>query len=74
MTFTKEGSAVNIYDYVPAHTVEEGDQIAYTNDLIEVTEKVDSGESIMLRGFSHVSGDSVTYIIGADVEVGLWTV
>lgn len=65
---------MNIYDYVAAHTVEEGDQIAYTNDLIEVTSKVDSTDSIMLKGFSHVTGDSVTYIISADTEVGLWTV
>lgn len=65
---------MNIYDHVPAHRVEVGDQIAYTNDLIEVTSKVDSTESIMLKGFSHVTGDTVTYIISAYTEVGLWTV
>lgn len=65
---------MNVYDYVPAHTVEEGDQISHETDLIEVRSVVDSGESILVKGFSHVSGDSVTYIIGADTEVGLWTV
>jgi hypothetical protein len=74
MTFTKEGTQVNIYDFVPAHTVEEGDQIAYTNDLIEVNSVIDSVDSIMVKGFSHVTGDSVTYIISPDTEVGLWTV
>ena len=64
---------MNIYDYVPAYSVEEGDQIAYTNDLIEVTSVVDSGESILVKGFSHVSGDTVNYILGSDTEVGLWT-
>lgn len=64
---------MNIYDYVPAHTVETGDQIAYTNDLIEVKDIVDSGEAIIIKGFSHVTGDSVTYILSCDVEVGLWT-
>lgn len=64
---------MNIYDYVPAHTVETGDQIAYTNDLIEVKDIVDSGEAIIIKGFSHVTGDSVTYILSCDTEVGLWT-
>ncbi len=74
MTFTSDGDEVNVYDYVAAHTVEENDLIAYETDLIEVTSKVDSGDSIMIFGFSHVSGDNVTYIIAADKEVGLWTV
>lgn len=72
--FTKEGTQVTIHDYVPASTVEPGDQVAYENDILEVKEVVDSGESILIRGYSHVSGDTVTYIIGADVEVGLWLV
>ena len=53
--------------------MDEGDQIAYSNDLIEVKTKVDEGDTVMLRGYSHVSGDTVTYFIGADTEVGLWT-
>lgn len=74
MAFTKKGVHVNVYDYVPAHTVEENDQIAYSNDLIEVRSVVDSGESVFIKGFSHVSGDTVDYIINADTEVGLWAV
>lgn len=74
MSFTKKGSLVDIYDYVSADAVEEGDQIAHSNDLIEVTTKIDSGDSILIKGFSHVSGDNVDYIVTPDTEVGLWTV
>lgn len=74
MAFNKEGEQVNIYDYVAAHTVEETDCIAHDTDLIEVTSKVDETDTVMIRGYSHVSGDTVTYFIPADKEVGLWTV
>lgn len=72
--FTQRGTQVDIYDYVSADTLEKGDQIAHSNDLVEVTHKIDSGESILLKGFSHVSGDSVTYVVTPDTEVGLWAV
>ncbi len=65
---------MDIYDFVPAHTVEQGDLIAHQEDYIEVSSVVDSGDAVMVKGFSHVSGDSVFYIIEADKEVGLWSV
>lgn len=74
MTYTNDDVHANVYDYVPAHAVEENDFIAHETDLIEVKEIIDSGDSIMVKGYSHVTGDSVTYIIKADQEVGLWTV
>lgn len=64
---------MNVYDYVTADTVEENDQILYENDPVEVESVVDSGEVILIKGYSHMSGDKVTYILPADSEVGLWT-
>lgn len=74
MTFNKEGEQVNVYDYVAAATIEENDCIAHETDLIEVSLVVDETDTVMIRGYSHVSGDTVTYFIPADKEVGLWTV
>ena len=73
MQTDKEGRAVDVYDYVTADTVEEGDQIIHNNDPIEVRSKVDSGDAILLKGYSHLTGDSVTYILTPFQEVGLWT-
>jgi hypothetical protein len=64
---------MEIYDYVPLHTVEEQDQILIDEDPVEVLEKVDSGDSILIRGISYTDGDTVTYILNAHTEVGLWT-
>lgn len=67
---------MEIYDYVAAHTLgdEPNEQIVYQNDYIEVSSVVKSGEAVLVKGYSHVSGDSVTYIIEQDMEVGLWMV
>lgn len=66
---------MTIHDYVPAHTLgEPGEQIYYSRDYIEVYEVIDSGDSIMVKGWSHTSGDNVKYIIPAYTEVGLWSV
>lgn len=69
----KEGRRVNIYDYVAASTVDTGDQILYSNDPIEVKWVSDDGDAILVKGYSHLTGDSVTYILNPDTEVGLWT-
>ena len=65
---------MEIYDWVTADTITDEDQIVFENDYIEVSSVVDSGEAIMVKGYSHISGDSVVYLIGPDVEVGLWAV
>jgi hypothetical protein len=69
---------MDVYDYVPLSTIDEGDQIVITNeeggeDPVEVTKKIDSGDSIWIKGYSHLTGDSVNYCRPADQEVGLWT-
>lgn len=67
---------MEIYDYVPAHTLGEveDEQIYYLDDYIEVSSVIDSTETIMVKGYSHISGDSVTYLLDPDTEVGLWSV
>lgn len=72
----EDGIEMNIYDYVRADTLgeEEGEQIFHQNDYIEVFSVIDSGDAIMVNGYSHVTGDSVNYILSPDMEVGLWAV
>jgi hypothetical protein len=65
---------MDIYDNVTADTLEVGDQIFHENDYVEVNHVVKDNGAVLVRGYSHVSGDTVTYIIGYDVEVGLWAI
>lgn len=62
------------YDYISADAVEIGDQIIYNNDPIEVTFYLDDDDSIIIKGYSHNTGDLATYILTPDQEVGLWSV
>ena len=62
-----------IYDYDTADHIDPEMLIFYENDYIEVSEVIDSGDSIMVKGYSHVTGDNVVYILPADKQVGLWT-
>lgn len=64
---------MTIYDHVPASTLEAGDQVLHNNDYIELHDVIDSGEAIMIQGYSHISGDTAVYIVPPDTEVGLWT-
>lgn len=71
---------ITVQDTVRADQVEEGDNIAFlpvggeVQELMYVTKKVDSGDSILLTGESYQSGDRVTYILPFDHQVDLWTV
>jgi hypothetical protein len=71
-----EGAVMDIYDYVEADTLGDipNEQIVHENDYIELTDVIKSSDSVMVKGYSHVSGDSVVYILGYDTEVGLWAV
>lgn len=71
---TKEGTTVNVYDTITADSVEEGDQILVNDiDPVEVSSVIDSGDSIMVKGYSHLTGDNAVYILAADAEVSLWS-
>lgn len=67
---------MNIIDTVSADTIEIGDQIVVDGDLIEVTAVLDSSDpdEVIVRGFSHESGDSETYSLFADDYFDLWAV
>jgi hypothetical protein len=65
--------SVEVYDYITADQIEEGDQIFYSNDPLEVKRKLDEGDTIMVSGYSYLSGDTATYFLNPDTEVGLWT-
>lgn len=72
---TKEGTTVNVYDTITADQIEVADQILVNDiDPIEVSDVVDSGDSIMVKGYSHMTGDNACYILAADTEVSLWAV
>jgi hypothetical protein len=81
MPFTLGGNKVQVYDFITADQIEgpnesngfKGDQILVNNiDPVEVASVIDSGEAIMVKGYSHATGDSVEYIFSSDTEVGLW--
>ena len=64
---------MQVYDFITADQIDEGDQILVNNiDPVEVKKVIDSGDSIMVKGYSHLTGDEVDYILTADAEVGLW--
>lgn len=69
---------LTITDTVAAHTLGKPDQITFMDrkyqEIMTVTEVIDSGDSILVKGDSWVSGDRVTYIFEPDKEVDLWTV
>lgn len=67
---------MNVYDEVTADTLgdEPNEQVLIHNDPVEVTKVIKDNDAIMVKGVSHLTGDSVTYILGYDDVVGLWAV
>jgi acyl-CoA hydrolase len=64
---------MNVYDTIAAYQVEAGDQILVNGvDPVEVKTMVESGEAIMVKGYSHSTGDTVVYLLDPDTEVSLW--
>lgn len=65
---------MDIYDTITADSIEVGDQVLIENDPIEVSRVIDSGDAIMVKGYSHLTGDEANYILTPDATVGLWAV
>lgn len=67
---------MEIYDYVTADTLgdEENEQIYYNADYIEVSRVIHERDTVLVNGYSHITGDSVGYALGYDEIVGLWAV
>lgn len=69
---------IEVYAYVPANTLEDGDKVTIPNEeggidyLDDI--KVIKDDAVMVKGYSHVTGDNSTYILDWDKEVGLWLV
>lgn len=67
---------MNIIDNISADTIEVGDQIIIEGDPIEVRDiwpSMDIDE-IIVRGYSHISGDSEVYSLYADDYYDVWAV
>lgn len=65
---------MEVYDTVSADTLANKDQILLNGEPIELTaEPVDSGDAILIKGFSYESGDNVTYILDPHAMIDLWT-
>jgi hypothetical protein len=70
-----DGDSMNIHDFVEADTLENGDQVVINGmDYLENVSIIKEDDAVMVKGYSHISGDSVTYILNYDTEVGLWSV
>lgn len=67
---------MNIIDSITADTIEVGDQILIDGDPIEVTFVGESNDidEVIVRGFSHDTGDSETYPLYADDRFNVWAV
>lgn len=67
---------INIIDNISADTIEVGDQIIIEGDLIEVTgvSETDDIDEVVIRGFSHVTGDSEVYSLFADDYYDVWSI
>lgn len=63
---------------VDADQIEQGDQILFYGDPVEVTNVFDDPADplrfIMVAGFSHATGDSVTYKIKFNERFEVWGV
>lgn len=67
---------MNIIDNISADTIEVGDQILIDGDPIEV-KSVSEGEDIdevIVKGYSHETGDTETYSLYADDYFDVWAV
>lgn len=65
---------MEIYDEIEAFAIEDGDQIVYNHDVLEVYSHVDETDAIMVHAYSHNSGDMVDYILTPETTVFLWRV
>lgn len=65
-----------VIDTVPAYSIEPGDQIIVDGDYIEVkcVEETDDIDEIIVKGYSHVTGDTETYSLYADDDYDVWSI
>lgn len=71
--------SIEVHDVIEAHRIEINDKILILNDEgaedpIEVTFKLDETDVVMIKGYSHLTGDIEVYILPPDRQVELWTI
>ncbi len=76
MTDVVDLDDIEIIDTVAAYSIEVGDQIIVEGDYVEVKEvrETEDVNEVVVVGYSHVSGDTVTYELFADDQYDLWSV
>jgi hypothetical protein len=67
---------MNIIDNISADTIMVGDQILIDGDPIEVKSLGTSGDydEVIVRGYSHETGDTAEYSLYADDFFDVWAV
>lgn len=65
---------INVYDYVEAETLGNGDNIVHGEDYLENIKTYKEGDTQYVKGYSIITGDEPTYFLTLDTEVGLWMV
>lgn len=67
---------MTVIDSVAAWQIAERDQVIIEGDPVEVTEVLDGDDpdEIIVKGYSHESGDRVEYSLYADDSFDLWTI
>lgn len=70
---------IEVYDSVPAHTLDDGDRIVVINpegaeDYLEDIRVIQDTDAVMVKGYSHVTGDNEVYILDWEKEIDLWRV
>ena len=65
-----------IIDTVPAYSIEVGDQIIVDGDYIEVKSitETDDLDEIIVKGYSHITGDTEAYELYADDTFDVWSI
>jgi hypothetical protein len=63
-----------IYDVIRADEVENGDQVYVNLDPLENVGVDNSGSLVVIKGYSHNTGDVETYCLVPDAPVELWMV
>lgn len=66
---------MEIIDYVGAWSVQVNDQILIQGDPVEVKQVIetDDPDEIVVKGYSHDTGDSVEYALFADDMFEVWS-
>ena len=65
-----------VYDSISADTIEVGDQIIIDNEPIEVRSisETEDPDEIVIRGYSHDTGDVEQFSLYADDYYDLWSI